>query len=41
LKEHKQAVAEKNKDKQMRPSFVALFNKDLNAIENPCSLLIR
>jgi hypothetical protein len=32
LKEHKQAVAEKNKDKQMRPSFVALFNKDLNAI---------
>jgi hypothetical protein len=32
LKEHKQAVAEKNKDKQMRSSFVALFNKDLNAI---------
>jgi hypothetical protein len=32
LREHKQAVSGKNKDKQMRPSFVASFTKDLNAI---------
>lgn len=32
LKEHKQAVAEKNKDKQMVPTFVALFKKDLDSI---------